>query len=47
MKILNQKELLKSIRTGIRLNTPAPRIEKDKSKYHRKRKHKKEDTHDN
>ena len=40
MKILNQKELLEYLRTGIRLNTPAPRIQKDKSKYTRKIKHK-------
>ena len=40
MKIPNKKELLRYLKTGLRLDTPAPRIEKDKSKYTRKIKHK-------
>ena len=40
MKIVNKKEILKYLKMGVRLNTPAPKIEKDKSKYTRKLKHK-------
>lgn len=37
-----KQKLLKYIRNGLRLNTPAPRIEKDITKYTRKEKHKKD-----
>ena len=39
-EIKGNEELLESIRIGIRLDTPAPIIFKDKKKYSRKEKHK-------
>jgi len=43
MKIINKKEILEYLKSGLRLNTPAPRIQRDKSKYLRKEKHKRKD----
>lgn len=39
-KVPEKAELVKRIRAGIRLNTPAPKIEKHKKLYTRKAKHK-------
>ena len=36
------QKLLEYIKKGLRLNTPAPRIEKDPTKYTRKDKYKKD-----
>lgn len=36
------KDILKKVRRGIRLKTKAPRVIRDKSKYIRKEKHRKD-----
>lgn len=42
MEKQTKQKILEYIRVGLRLNTPAPRIEKDPTKYTRKDKHKKD-----
>jgi hypothetical protein len=41
MKSNGKKSVLKKLRTGIRLNTPPPKLEVAKKTYTRKSKHKK------
>lgn len=42
MEIKNKEKILEYIRKGLRLNTPAPKIETSKKTYTRKEKHKKD-----